>query len=291
MPSLGRLSLLFLSFVFFVVADEKSNAAHGDGRKLTIGQKKTSKRMLKSGKIVPHIVDGKPADPDRYPYMATLLTDEAELDCGGTLISPQFVLSAAHCGGFASMVAVGRYKLNVTRGFLFSSNREFDFPRYDEDTQDGDFMLIKLSGSVLGVSTPRLATNLFYNRLQNGTELTVMGWGDTSSGGDMSNTLLEADVGYIPQSTCQDLYDPLSLTISNRMICAGGIGSKDACQGDSGGPLIYKDDNPARDVLVGVVSWGEGCADGYPGVYAKVGSVSIWISRIIGRFGDVARFI
>lgn len=290
MHSLGRLSLLLLSFVILAAAEETSNIVR-EGRKLTLGQEKASKRLLKNGMIAPHIVDGNPADPDRYPYMATLLTEDGDLDCGGTLISPQFVLSAAHCAGSASMVAVGRYKLNVTRGFLFSSNREFEFGRYDESTEDGDFMLIRLSGSVLGVSAPRLATNLYYDRLQNGTELTVMGWGDTSSGGVSSNTLLEAPVKYILQSTCQDLYASYSASITRRMICAGGTGSTDACQGDSGGPLIYKDDNPARDVLIGVVSWGIGCADGLPGVYAKVGSVSRWITRVIGRHGDVARFI
>lgn len=245
---------------------------------------------LAKGDFFAHIVGGHPADPFRYPYMATLVSEEGDLECGGTLISPSFVLSAAHCAEVAAMVYVNRYKLNVTRGYVLSDNDEFVFGRYDERTEDGDFMLLRLGGSVRNVEFPRIATDPYYRRLDDGTNFTTMGWGATSSGGEGSNILLEVDVDYVPFDTCNEKYSKAGKELSRRMICAGGVGSKDACQGDSGGPLIHKGDRPRADVLVGVVSWGFGCASGFPGVYAKVGTVSQWISRIIGRRGEVARF-
>ncbi|RLN97141.1 hypothetical protein BBJ28_00026850 [Nothophytophthora sp. Chile5] len=63
------------------------------------------------------------------------------------------------------------------------------------------------------------------------------------------------------------------------MVCAGGQTNKDSCQGDSGGPLISE--MSAEDVLIGVVSWGNGCGlAGYPGVYARVSSGREWIESV-----------
>ena len=64
-----------------------------------------------------------------------------------------------------------------------------------------------------------------------------------------------------------------SNSISSDMLCAGGVQGKDGCQGDSGGPLVVEDAQTKQDTLVGVVSWGIGCArDGLPGIYAEVSS-------------------
>ena len=81
------------------------------------------------------------------------------------------------------------------------------------------------------------------------------------------------------QETCNEDYSGYDIT--DKMICAGQKG-KDSCQGDSGGPLVaYKDGSP---VLVGVVSWGVGCAlEGYPGVYARVSAFVDWINQTIEK--------
>eukprot|EP00963_Diacronema_lutheri_P010632 scaffold1132_cov347-Pavlova_lutheri.AAC.8 len=70
------------------------------------------------------------------------------------------------------------------------------------------------------------------------------------------------------------------------MICAGGLEDRDACQGDSGGPLFDKRIGPRRDVQIGITSWGIGCADGFPGVYARIGPVQNWITRRLNRAGE-----
>lgn len=108
----------------------------------------------------------------------------------------------------------------------------------------------------------------------------VSGWGTLSSGGSLSSTLLDATVTTMSNSQCKTSYGTTSIT--NNMICAAAAG-KDSCQGDSGGPLIRKATNSAY-ILIGIVSWGFGCAQpDYPGVYARVSNQLDWIkSKMAG---------
>ncbi len=82
----------------------------------------------------------------------------------------------------------------------------------------------------------------------------------------------------VSHATCQQqLRDtprlPRQFRLHNSFTCAGGEAGKDGCQGDSGGPLVVEDSATSQDTLVGVVSWGIGCArDGLPGLYAEVSS-------------------
>ena len=91
---------------------------------------------------------------------------------------------------------------------------------------------------------------------------------------------MKVEVPYVDEQTCEDDYTGYEIT--ELMICAGEKG-KDSCQGDSGGPLVAYDAENSP-VLVGVVSWGIGCAyEGYPGVYARVSAFVEWISQTIER--------
>ena len=90
------------------------------------------------------------------------------------------------------------------------------------------------------------------------------GFGETGSG--VSSHLLDVAVPYVDNPTCNSKYNG---DITSAMMCAGDLsnGGEDACQGDSGGPLFDKN----ADRLVGVTSWGIGCAlQDYPGVYARI---------------------
>lgn len=238
------------------------------------------------------IVGGDPAEPGRYPYMATLVTSDGRLVCGGTLISPSFVLSAAHCQGFATQVFVGRYFLNEEGDSeTFQIRREIPFRNYDPRTEDGDYMLVRLRGSVQGNRFPRLASTEFSRRYTPSDVLHAIGWGAIFSGGPISNTLLEVGVNPVRQRMCRNIYDEFGYPITRRMICAGGLEDRDACQGDSGGPLFDKRIGPRRDVQIGITSWGIGCADGFPGVYARIGPVQNWITRRLNRAGEEPRFV
>lgn len=88
-----------------------------------------------------------------------------------------------------------------------------------------------------------------------------------------------AEVPLVNQRKCQDAYSSFS-PITPRMICAGfyAEGGKDACQGDSGGPLVAYSSDDKQPRLVGIVSWGYGCAKPkYPGVYSRVLAARDWI--------------
>ena len=93
----------------------------------------------------------------------------------------------------------------------------------------------------------------------------VIGFGSLSSGGNVASELRHVELAFVPRNTCNSNYNG---GISDVMMCAADPG-QDSCQGDSGGPLY----DQANNALVGVVSWGFGCADpNYPGVYAQVSS-------------------
>merc|ERR1711939_399599 len=88
-------------------------------------------------------------------------------------------------------------------------------------------------------------------------------------GGSQPSVLQEVNVNTMTNAQCT--------SARSNMLCAGGQGGKDSCQGDSGGPLVTKESSGSYS-LIGVVSWGIGCAqEGYPGVYSRVTSQLGWI--------------
>lgn len=102
----------------------------------------------------------------------------------------------------------------------------------------------------------------------------LLGFGTLSSGGELSDYLMEVQVPIRTQDDCNENYGN---SITNSMVCAGEKG-KDSCQGDSGGPLVCKGNN-GHFYLEGVVSWGRGCAlEKYYGVYARVRYLMQWIN-------------
>ena len=100
-------------------------------------------------------------------------------------------------------------------------------------------------------------------------------------GGLVAEKLQKVQVPFVPTEQCQSNYASSGYEITDGMICAGEKG-KDSCQGDSGGPMISE--GPEGKVLVGVVSWGIGCArEGYPGVYARVSNFADWIEETMAN--------
>lgn len=243
------------------------------------------------GEIIPKIVGGNRAPSDQYGFQVslvqTLLEDNRTSHfCGGTLIQFDTVVTAAHClddieqaETFKVLVGTqdldeGGERINV-RSFVkhkLYNSRTFD---YDvaviklAPTPQQKITLIKIPKATLALSKPLPDTNVW-----------VSGWGTTKENGlDTPRWLQHVDLSIGPWATClrQYLYG-----ITGRMICAGvPEGGKDSCQGDSGGPLISERRlrrTTSRDVLVGIVSWGTGCARAEsPGVYTDVAKLRDWI--------------
>jgi len=123
-----------------------------------------------------------------------------------------------------------------------------------------------------------------------GLEVTAMGWGDTSYGGNASDVLLNVDLNIISDEQCAltEAIDSSGtshnyqdeVTDWENALCALGVDGKDTCQGDSGGPLVVRGDNGWADIQVGVVSWGIECGIvGVPGIYSQVSTAYSWIQE------------
>jgi secreted trypsin-like serine protease len=243
---------------------------------------------------IPTIVGGTPVEsPSAYPWMTGLVyRSEPDLYqahfCGGTLIAPEWVLTAAHCLDGEKVEDVD---LLLGTVYLEDPNPEYEripaqsfhvHPGWDG--HDNDIALIRLSQPSSQPVVQALATQSTDPTV--GTLSTVIGWGYTRprprSMRSFPDQLQEVSLPVVSNQTCQQGMIYPDSTVTDNMICAGyGTAGQDSCSGDSGGPFVVEQGN--GHMLAGVVSWGEGCAqeDSY-GVYARVSRYVDWISEQIG---------
>lgn len=212
--------------------------------------------------------------------------------CGGTVLAPDVVMTAAHCATRFDKVLVGMYNLNEFTGDVqeFKVQKEYISPRYNEESTSYDVLLVKLDGNITGVDPVRINNNR--KRPVVTDVLTVVGWGATLVTDRYVNypdTLQEVDISYIPNAICRAIVDDngfsLGLWLSADMMCAADEG-KDSCWGDSGGPLLILGSNPSEDVQVGIVSWGLDCAEKIPGVYHRLSHSYRWIQKTMCEISD-----
>ncbi|XP_072301353.1 transmembrane protease serine 3 [Eucyclogobius newberryi] len=228
------------------------------------------------------IVGGNMSKPGQFPWQVSLQYQGKHI-CGGSIITSQWVLTAAHCVyGFANAADWGVYagitELPGYGGQAMAVERIIYHARY-KDKLDHDVALMKLhthlvfNGSVEPICLPNHG-----QVYKEGTMCWISGWGATDNGGESSELLRYALVPLISTKECTqpDVYPGL---ISAGMICAGYLeGGVDSCQGDSGGPLACEDSSLWK--LVGTTSWGIGCADrNRPGVYTRITESLSWIRQ------------
>ncbi|PSN50414.1 hypothetical protein C0J52_08569 [Blattella germanica] len=204
------------------------------------------------------IVGGTPTEISNYPYQISFELNEGHW-CGGSILSPDYVLIAAHCVYGKSINSIriragSSYK--EQGGSIHAISQVTMHPKYEGGDYDVAVIKVALpfqySDSVQPIT---LATK----EPEAGTAVVVTGWGDLSSGGSSPSQLQQVQVNIVDHEECSRAYGG---GVTELEICAAvPEGGKDSCQGDSGGPLV------ANGQQVGVVSWGKGCAlRGYPGV-------------------------
>jgi len=237
------------------------------------------------------IVGGKDAIPYSWPWQVALFMPGIGQFCAGTLISPQWIVTAGHCFAGASSpskytVKLGVYnkKKNDEVGEQVLGISEIHVhPKYDGGKITYDITLLKLKTPV--TFTDHISPVCFPAELQEelpeaGVNVFVTGWGNTKENGRDSDTLLQVAVPVQSTEKCKAAYP--GKIYEDTQFCAGlDKGGKDSCQGDSGGPVVVQDAQGSWK-QIGIVSWGRGCAEPkYFGVYSKLSAYVDFIKKYV----------
>ncbi|MBK5222918.1 MAG: cell wall-binding repeat-containing protein [Acidimicrobiia bacterium] len=234
--------------------------------------------------LVPYIVGGSPSPPSTWPAMVALVSsdgsDGLRQFCGGTLVRPDLVVTAAHCAEVNDFyldptglsVLAGRTDLSHGGGELIAVSSVTLHPSWNRVSLSGDLALLHLAHDAQQQVAPFVDRDVEPHWATE-PAATIVGWGGTTTQGTSSSVLLQRSVEVLSDDACATRFS--SYYQAGFDLCAGGVGYG-TCHGDSGGPL-YATDRSGVQSLVGVISRGVKDCGTAPGVMTRLAAYADWV--------------
>ncbi|CAK1548123.1 unnamed protein product [Leptosia nina] len=222
------------------------------------------------------IIGGTEATDGEFPYQASLRANGGSFHfCGASIISDEWVLTAAHCTKAYSniddtTVVVGTNS-RTNGGTRYKAERVVNHEHYDRRSLENDIALVKVKGKIQFDDKVR-KVSLPGSNTEGGLDLVISGWGST--GTKAPERLQKLNVKSLSVRQCQN--DLRGYHVTDQQVCAFKANKKGICFGDSGNPLAHNNE------VVGIASWVAGCAAGKPDVYTRVYSYRDWIKKTTG---------